>query len=161
MSNGDVREQLINGFQKAQLGLDKERIKSWVSSELENENRGALAAFVFYGACIRECMTRKIDDPIQAHWIALGVLASFEDNDYDEVFTYMIGRPLPERVSKVIEYYKENLQTAASDVLKMINNLEVNITVSDNDFDDDIDNDTDDFNEEFDIDFDEEDDTEQ
>ena len=157
MSNGNIREQLISGFQRAQLGLDKERIKSWVSSELENENRGALAAFVFYGACIRECMTRKIDDPIQAHWIALGVLASFEDDDYDEVFTYMIGKPLPERVSKVIEHYKENLQAAASDVLNMINNLEINVTVNGERLDDDFDDE--DFSEEFDIDFDEEDDT--
>jgi hypothetical protein len=112
MSNGNTREQLINGFKKALLGLGNGRIKGWVSSELENENRGALAAFVFYGACIRECMSRKIGDPLQAHWVALGVLDSFEDDGYDEAFTYIVGKPLPESVSKVIEYYKENLQHA-------------------------------------------------
>ena len=155
MSNGNVRDQLINGFRKAQIGLGKERIKSWVSSELENENRGALAAFVFYGACIRECMTRKIDDPIQAHWIALGVLASFEDDNYSEVFNYMVGGILPERVPKVIEYYKDNLQAAAADTLNLINNLEINIaTGDDDDFDD---NGTDDFDINFDIDIEDDD----
>lgn len=155
MSNENIRDQLINGFQKAQLGLDKERIKNWVSSEIENENRGALAAIVFYSAIIRECMIRKIDDPIQVHWIALGVLSSIEDNGYGDVFNYMIGGSLPEHVSKFIEYYKENLQAATSDAIKMINNLEINVTVGGDRLDEDFD---DEFNEEFDIDSDDEDD---
>lgn len=154
MTNGNAREQLINGFLKAQLGLDKERIKGWVSAELENENRGALAAFVFYSACIRECMTQKIDDPIQAHWVALGILASYEDGNYNDVFHYMVGGPLPERIPKGIEHYKDNLQEATLDALKMINNLEIHVSFGDERLDDDFDDDE--VDEEFDIDYDDE-----
>lgn len=155
MSTGNIREQLINGFQKAQLGLDKERIKNWVSSELENENRGALAAIVFYSAIIRECMIRKIDDPIQVHWIARAVLSSIEGNEYGDVFNYMVGGSLPEYVSKIIENYKENLLAATSDAINMINNLELNVTLNGERLGEDFD---DEFSEEFDLDFDEEED---
>ncbi|MBI5838496.1 MAG: hypothetical protein HZB19_00205 [Chloroflexi bacterium] len=148
MSSENVREQLINGYMRTLKGLNGERIKDWASSEIENENRGALAAVVFYGACVRECMTRGVHDPVQAHWVALGALSLFEDEDFENVLYYMIGKPLPTKVADVVEYYKQNLQADAVNALNMLNNVKFEIGFNDdyNDFD---------FDEDADIDFDE------
>ena len=47
MSSENVREQLLIGYRNILRGVDEERIEGWASSEIENVNRGALAAMVF------------------------------------------------------------------------------------------------------------------
>lgn len=126
MSPENVREQLLTGYRNILRGVDEERLEGWASSEIENVNRGALAAIAFYGACIRESMTRGVQDPIQAHWVALSVLSLFEEDDFDSVLYYMVGKPLPPKVGEVIEYYKTNHQADATNALNMLNNMEIN-----------------------------------
>jgi len=155
------REQLINGYHYVEAGLNNERIKNWTSLETENEKRGALAAMTFYGACIRECMSQGINEPIQAHWVALALLSVFEDNNIEKVLYYMIGQSLPPEVQTGIKHYKENMQAEASAAIKMIDNLKVEIDlggikvvvgsdgITDDSFDDDLVED-DDFDNDFD-----------
>jgi len=88
MSSENSRDQLINGYRYVETGLNNERIKNWTSLETENEKRGALAAMVFYGACVRECMSQGIDEPVQAHWVALALLSALEENDFEKVLYY-------------------------------------------------------------------------
>lgn len=136
MSPENVREQLLTGYQNILRGVDEERLEGWASSEIENVNRGALAAITFYGACVRESMTRGVQDPIQAHWIALSALSLFEEDDFDSVLYYMIGKPLPPKVVEIIEHYKTNLQADATNALNMLNTIEISF---DDDTDDDVD----------------------
>lgn len=148
MSAENAREQLINGYMRAQKGLNGERIKNWASSENENENRGALAAMVFYGASVRECMTRGIHDPIQAHWVALAVLSMHEDDDFENILYYMVGKPLPVKVIEIIEHYKQNLQADVVNALNTLNNIKFGIGFNDDYEDFDLDEDVGiDFNE--------------
>jgi len=88
MSSENSRDQLINGYRYVETDLNNERIKNWTSLETENEKRGALAAMVFYGACVRECMSQGIDEPVQAHWVALALLSALEENDFEKVLYY-------------------------------------------------------------------------
>lgn len=145
MSPENVREQLLTGYRNILRGVDDERIENWASSEIENINRGALAAMVFYGACVRESMTRGIQDPIQAHWVAHSALSLFEEDDFDSVLYYMIGKPLPPKVTEIIEYYKINHQADATNALNLLNNMKVSFgDESDGEFDIDFgDDDTD------------------
>jgi hypothetical protein len=122
------REQLIIGFRKALSGLENEKIKGWVEFETTNENRGALAALIFYGACVRECMTRGIDDPMQAHLIAVVTLSLFEENDFDSVMYYMIGKPLPSRTIEFIEHYKTQLQADVTEGINLMNETIANLS---------------------------------
>jgi hypothetical protein len=137
------REQLITGFRKALSGLENEKIKGWVEFETTNKNRGALAALIFYGACVRESMARGIDDPMQAHLIAVVTLSLFEENDFDSVMYYMIGKPLPSRTIEFIEHYKTRLQADVTEGINSMNETISNLSnvsfdVSDFDEDDEI-----------------------
>jgi hypothetical protein len=119
----DVREELALGYKKGFTELNESRMEHWAEPELENVSRGELAAIVFYGACVRECMSRGIDDPMQAHLVALGALAVFEEDDFDSVVYYLVGKPLPSRVTDVIEYYKTNLQSDLIKTMGMANDM--------------------------------------
>ena len=81
-------------------------------------------------------MTRGVQDPIQAHWVALSVLSLFEEDDFDSVLYYMVGKPLPPKVVEVIEYYKKNLQADATNALNLPNNIA--ISFGDEDSDDEL-----------------------
>jgi len=150
MSSENSRDQLINGYRYVETGLNNERIKNWTSLETENEKRGALAAMVFYGACVRECMSQGIDEPVQAHWVALALLSALEENDFEKVLYYMIGHPLPTEVQAGINHYKESMQSEVSEAVRMIDNLKIEIDlggvkvivgsdgITDDSFDDDL-----------------------
>ena len=139
MSSEHVREELLSGFLKVEKGLNGERIKNWVSSELENENRGALAAIVFYGACLREIITRGVDDPVQAHLVAVAILSLFGEEDFERVLYYLVGKSLPTKVGEMIDYYKQNLQADTVNSLNTLKNIQVEIGFNEdyNNFDDD------------------------
>ena len=139
MSSERVRDELLNGFLKAEKGLNGGRIKNWVSSELENENRGALAAMVFYGACLREIITRGVDDPVQAHLVAVAILSLFGEEDFERVLYYLVGKSLPTKVGEMIDYYKQNLQADTVNSLNTLKNIQVEIGFNEdyNNFDDD------------------------
>ena len=139
MSSEHVREELLSGFLKVEKGLNGERIKNWVSSELENENRGALAAMVFYGACLREIITRGVDDPVQAHLVAVAILSLFGEEDFERVLYYLVGKSLPTKVGEMIDYYKQNLQADTVNSLNTLKNIQVEIGFNEdyNNFDDD------------------------
>jgi len=141
MTSENVREQLALGYIKARMGLNEGRIEDLFESEAENESRGALAAIVFYGACVRESMSRGVDDPIQAHTFATIALEFFEENDFESVIHYLVGKPLSSRVMDMVEFYKANFQSDMANMLSMVDNLKIEMRFESGDDNLDLDED--------------------
>jgi hypothetical protein len=147
----DTRKQIMIGYTKTQEAINVGRLKDWTSLDTENENKGALAAVTFYGACVRECMSQGIDNSYHVHMLAGILISLIEDDGIEDVLLFMIGRPLSPKLTKIINLaivkYKEDYQSVIDEFLSMVNNIKINFGFDDEtDTDYNIEDDDDDGN---------------
>lgn len=132
MVSENVRQQWLIGYKKTLAGLNEGRFNGAIFTS-ENESIGSLAAIVFYGACIRETLNSGVDDPNQANLLTLAILELFEEDDFESVIGYLAGKPLPSRITDMIEHYKAKLQSDVSNAMKMIDDIEFKVGFGDDD----------------------------
>jgi hypothetical protein len=119
----DIRKQIMNGYTKTQEAICNGRLRNWVDSDSENENKGALAAMTFYGACIRECMSRGLDNSFHVHMLSSILVSLIEDDELDDVLLFIVGKPLSpkllEMIKTALELYKVDYQSVIDQFLNI------------------------------------------
>lgn len=139
----DTRKQIMIGYTKTQEAINNGRLKNWTSLDSEDENKGSLAAMMFYGACIRECMSRGIDNSYHVHMMASILISLIEDDEIEDVLLFMIGKPMSPKLLEIIrvsmERYKEDYQSVIDQFLSMIDNVKFEFNDEEIDFEEEDD----------------------